>query len=122
MGENTPVTLAEALAKLVGRALSSVDFYADCVQFWFDGPRLTAYTLPTFAWGSESLSSGQPGYQDGLCKQVGCRVERSEVDPQRVSIVFESGVTVSISLRDDDYRGPEALEFWLDHRVCIWVV
>jgi hypothetical protein len=115
-------TLAEALGKLAGRALSSVEFGTDSVLLCFDGPCMTAYTPPTFAWGSESLSSGQPGYREGLCKQIGCRVKRSEVENQRVSIVFESGATVSISLRDDDYRGPEALQFWLDHNVCIWVV
>jgi hypothetical protein len=115
-------TLAEGLGTLVGHALSSVEFVADYVQLWFDGPCLTAYTQPVVTWESEGISSGQCGYRDILCAQIGCRVERTEVDKQRVSIIFESGAVVSISLRDDDYRGPEALQFWLDKKDPIWVV
>ncbi len=115
-------TLAQALGTLVGHALSSVEFVADYVQLWFDGPCLTAYTQPVVTWESEGISSGQSGYRDILCAQIGCRVERTEVDKQRVSIIFESGAVVSISLRDDDYRGLEALQFWLDKKDPIWVV
>lgn len=120
---NTPMsqTLANALGELVGHVLSSVEFVEDYVQLRFDGPCLTAYTAPIVTWGSESLSLGQPGYRDALCRQIGCRVERAEVDDQQVSIVFESGAAVSISLREDDYRGPEALQFSLDAD-RIWVV
>ena len=114
-------TLADALGKLVGHELSSVTFVRDYVQLAFDGPGMNAYTMPTVACGSESLGLGQPGYRDGLCRQIGCKVERTEVDAQRVSIVFEGGAAISISLRDEDYRGPEALEFSLDDK-CIWVV
>jgi hypothetical protein len=121
---NTPMnqTLADALEKLVGQELSSVTSIRDYVQLAFEGASISAYTAPTVMCGSESLSLGQPGYRDGLCGQIGCRVERTEVDDLRVSIVFEGRVVVSISLRDDDYRGPEALEFSLDQRDRIWVV
>jgi len=120
---DTPMsqTLADALGKLVGHKLSSVTFVADYIQLGFDGAGMNAYTTPTVTCGSDSLSLGQPGYRDVLCGQIGCRVERTEVDKQRVSIVFESGTEVSISLRDDDYRGPEALEFSLD-KDRVWVV
>ena len=74
------------------------------------------------ASGSESLNPSEPGYRDGLCRQIGCRVQRTEVDGQRVSMSFASGAVVSISLRDEDYRDPEALQFWLDKKDRIWVV
>jgi len=121
---DTPLkqTLADALQELVGHALSSVEFVADYVQFWFDGPCLTAFTSPTIASGFESFNPAEPGYRDGLCRQIGCRVERTEVDDQRASISFANGAVVSISLRDEDYRGPEALEFCLDKKDRIWVV
>jgi len=83
---------------------------------------LRSYTPLTVTCGSEGFSLGQPGYRDALCKQIGCRVDHTDVDDQQVSIVFENGATVSISLRDNDYRGPEALEFWLDRKDRIWVV
>jgi hypothetical protein len=104
-------TLADALGAIVGNDLSSVTFVRDYVQLAFDGPGMNAFTLPTVTSGSESLSLGQPGYRDSLCRQIGCRVERTEVNDQRVSIIFENATMVSISLRDDDYRGPEALMF-----------
>ena len=115
-------TLADALTQLVGHALSSVEFVADYVQLHFDGPTLTAYTPPTVNSGAESKVWGESGYRDALCSQIGCRVERIAVDQgQQVSIVFESRATVLISLRDDDYCGPEALQFSLD-KDRIWVV
>lgn len=114
-------TLAEALRTLVGRDLSSVTYVRDYVQLAFDGPGLNAFTMPTVISGSESFSTGQPGYRDSLCQQIGCRVERTEVNHQRASIIFENGATVSISLRDEDYRGPEALMFQLD-KDRIWVI
>jgi len=115
-------TLAEALEKLVGRELSSVTFVRDYVQLAFDGAGLSAYTTLTFTYDRESLSSGQPGYRDSLCRQIGCRVARAEVDNQNVSVVFENGAIVAVSLRDDDYRGPEALQFSLDIKDRTWVV
>jgi hypothetical protein len=114
----TKQTIADAL---VGRDLSSVTFVRDYVQLEFDGPRLDAFTMPTVTSGSEGLSLGQPGYRDCLCQQIGCRVDRTEATDQRVSIIFENGPMVSISLRDNDYRGPEALMFQLDND-RIWVV
>jgi hypothetical protein len=120
----TPVkhTLAEALQTLVGGELSSVTFVQDYVQLDFNGPGMTAYTMPTVTYGSESLCVGQPGYRDALCAQIGRKVERTEVDKQRVSIIFEGGGVVSVSLLDDDYHGPEALLFSLDREDRMWVV
>jgi hypothetical protein len=114
-------TLADALGKLAGNALSSVEFVADYVQLRFDGPSLTAYTSPTVTCGSQTLSLGQPNYRDVLCGQIGRRVERAAIDSQRVSIIFENGPVVSVSLRNDTYQGPEALRFSLDENL-IWVV
>jgi hypothetical protein len=39
-------TLADTLGKLLGHTLGSVEFVGDYVQLWFDGPCMTAYTLP----------------------------------------------------------------------------
>jgi hypothetical protein len=115
-------TLSDVLGKLVGRKLSSVTFVADYVQLAFNGPGFSAYTTPTVTCGSQSLSMGDPGYRDALCKQIDCIVDSTGVDKERVSIAFEGGAVVSISLRDADYRGPEALEFSLDEGDRIWVV
>ena len=117
----THPTLAQALEKIVGSALSSVTFVADYVQFGFDGPGLTSYTLPVVRLGSQRIEFGQPGYRDALCKQISRRVESVEVDDQQVSIFFGEGAAISISLLDKDYTGPEALQFSLNQE-RIWVV
>jgi hypothetical protein len=113
-------TLADAIAKLPGHVLSSVEFVADYVQLRFDGPNLTAYTPPSVSWGSENYTWGQARYRDVLCGRIGSRVESTSVDDQQVSIAFESGPVIRISLRDADYRGPEALQFSLD-KDRVWV-
>lgn len=118
----TRQTLADALGRLMGSELSAVTFVRDYVQLAFDGPNINAHTPPVVTCGSQSVSAGQPDYHDSLCRQIGCVVERTAIDDQQVSIVFENGATVSISLRNDDYRGPEVLEFWLDRKDRIWVV
>jgi hypothetical protein len=120
----TPQTgkkLSEALHELVGNVLSSVEFVQDYLQMRFDGPCLTAYTPPSIRCGSKRFDWNQPGYRDELCGQIGRRIERSESDEQRILIAFEGGAEVSISLRPDDYCGPEAVQFSLDINRT-WVV
>jgi len=112
----------DALQGLVGHTLSAVEFVEDYLQLRFDGGCISSYTQPTISWGDESLTWGQPGYRDALCRQIGCRVEHAEVaEGQYLSIAFENGALISISLRDDDYGGPEALQFRNDDG-GIWVV
>ena len=115
-------TLADALEKIVGSTVSSVTFVADYVQFSFNGPGLTAYTHPTVCLSAHTYSWGQVGYRDALCDLIGSRIDRTTVGKQAVSVTFENGATVSISLRDEDYCGPEALLFALDTKDRIWVV
>jgi hypothetical protein len=114
-------TLADALKTLVGEQLSSVEFVADYVQLWFNGPCLTAHTPPTVSRGKEKLMWGDLRYRDALCEQIGRGVEHTLVDAEQAAVVFGNGATVSISLRERDYRGPEALEFWLDRKERIWI-
>jgi len=120
----TQPTLAQALENIVGCTLSSVTFVADYVQFAFDGPVLTAYTLPVVSFGPKHFEPMQPGYRDSLCQQIGCRVERIEVDDQHVGVILDGAAAISISLLDEDYAGPEALQFLLNENrpERIWVV
>jgi hypothetical protein len=121
MTDPPKLTLADGLAKLVGRRMSSVTFVMDYVQLAFDGHGLNAYTLPTITHGSERNAWGQLGYRDALCAPIGLIVESASADEHQVSITFEGGATISISLRKDDYRGPEALELHLNDGQW-WVV
>ena len=111
--KETSITLQEALDKLVGNRLASVEFVQDYVQLHFDGPTLTAFTHPEIYLASNTFSWGDSAYRDGVCRQIGSRVTSAVYKPVGVSIHFESGASLSISLKDEDYLGPEALQFSL---------
>ena len=101
-----------ALEPIVGRELSAVVFVRDYVQFEFDGVGLTALNLPVIKVGEKTLSFGQPGYRDTLCERIGQAVRSACVEENEgILIDFEDGSTLSISLRSDDYSGPEAAIF-----------
>jgi hypothetical protein len=114
------MTLTDALRTLVGSALSSVEFVQDYVQFRFDGPCLTAYTQPKIRTSNGTLSWSDPGYRDALCSQIGCLITNASSDGDDVSVCFAGVTCITISLRRDDYRGPEALQLSLES-TQIWV-
>ena len=116
----TSTNLNSAIDRLKGRILSSVEFVQDYVQFRFDGPCLTAYTHPTINLEAQLYTWDTPGYFDKLHKMVGSTVIIAEADDYTVSVKFESGNIISISLRDEDYVGPEAIQF-VDLDDGIWV-
>jgi len=102
--------LTEALNDLEGSPLSSVELVQDYIQFRFDGSTLTSYTRPLIHLGVSTVRWGEPGYGDHLHAIVGSRLTRSYVTDKEVNLGFETGTRISISLKDEDYRGPEALE------------
>ena len=106
-------TLADGLRKLIGSKLSSIEFVMDYVQLRYDGPTLTAYTTPTVVRDNDKYAWGGSGYRDALCDQISHELRQVEVDEQ-VRLTFDDGVSVLISLRDEDYTGPESLHFSLD--------
>ena len=115
------VPLAEGLRELRGRQLSSVEFVQDYVQLKFDGPRLSAYVLPVVALNGKRLRHDGAGYRDELCARIGRTVLDADFrDGEALSLRFDDGAVIEISVRDKDYAGPEALEF-VDARQR-WVV
>lgn len=118
---NIGKTLNYGLHELKGRDLSSIEFVRDYVQFRFDGPCLTVHIPPsvTTALG-HTLVPGEQCYRDSLCERIGVKVRDTEVDLTELAIHFEDGATFRISLREKDYRGPEAIEF-INEAGDIWV-
>ncbi|MCB9682049.1 MAG: hypothetical protein H6733_11345 [Alphaproteobacteria bacterium] len=95
---------------LAGRSLSSVEFVHDYVQLRFDGPCLTAYVWPSLHVGGVTLCVDDTGYRDALVGRIGAGVVAASVEPDvAISIEFDDGWTVRVSLRAEDYGvGPEA--------------
>jgi len=112
--------LNSAISQLKGRVLSSVEFVQDYVQLRFDGPCLTAYTHPVVDLGTDRFVWGASGYRDRLCERIGSTVVEAWANEAEVSVGFESGVVVSVSLRDEDYIGPEAIQFTSEDG-SVWV-
>ena len=105
------VSFAEALKRLEGEQLSSVEFLQDYVQLRFDGPCLSAYNTHQIASSSSKVLWSETGYCDALCQLIGHRVLKTTLAADRISISFDNEVVWSLSLRSDDDRGPESFYF-----------
>ncbi len=103
-------SLKDALQKVIGRAITLVNFVEDYVQISWDTSILTAYTMPTLLVGSTAYSQDHTEYQYEMFRLEGQRLKEAQVNGEEdITLVFESGTCLSISLRDSDYVAPEAL-------------
>jgi hypothetical protein len=93
-----------------GTMLEAVTFVMDYVQLHFGSARLTAYTLPQVELAGRCWKGGDDGWRDSLCARIGVVVRSASCTDQRLQVEFEDGATVTVSLSDKDYRGPEAFE------------
>lgn len=98
-----------------------MEFVRDYIQLRFDGPCLTAYTLPCVVLATRKILSGDERYRDSLCERIGVPVLNVEVAKgSDLSIFFEDGAVFKISLRDEDYAGPEAVQLVReDGSICV---
>ena len=99
--------------ELVGRELGSVVFVRDYVQFSFDGPCLTALILPVFMTATGAVPPRSPGWRDGLCSAIGIPVASVLfTDGEDLCIEFANASRIVIPLREQDYIGPEAINYF----------
>ena len=100
---------------LEGRELAGITFVRDYIQFLFDGPILSAYTLPQVTIANAILNHDTPGYRDALCAQIGktIAVAHEELN-QRLFFQFCDQTVISISLKDDDRVCAEAAMLQVD--------
>jgi len=111
-----------ALKFLVGSRLSSIEFVQDYVQLRFNGPCLTALTPPHIRTLRKCCEPGAPEYRNVLCDQIGKLVHRAfTIEAQEIRIDFDNEVTITISLRPDDYQSAEAAIFDNPPQTtCVW--
>jgi hypothetical protein len=102
------------LDELISEQLAAVTFIHDYIQLQFGSPpTLNAYTVISVHSQGATLRSGNPGFAQALVDQINKRVcEVSREPSQRLEIKFDDGSAIEISLRPDDYRGPEAFEYF----------
>jgi hypothetical protein len=112
MTMKTDQTPGDPLGSIVGKQLSAVVFVQDYIQLQFDGPGLTAVTLPTVKVVDKQIAWGMPGYRDLLCERIGKLVTSASVtEGEEICIEFNDGSSVAVSLRDEDYQTAEAAIF-----------
>lgn len=105
----------ELLRPLIGEQLSAVVFVQDYVQLQFDGPYLTAITLPVVTVGINRFSQTTPGYRDALCERIAHTVRSAIVSKGfEIQVKFDDESSISISLRPEDYRAAHAAIFQKD--------
>ncbi|MEP7354352.1 MAG: hypothetical protein ABI824_14085 [Acidobacteriota bacterium] len=102
---------SKMIGEIVGECLSSVTFVQDYIQFHFDGPCLTTLTLPSFYKADSLVLWGDAGYRDSLCSAIGIKVTAVRVTDDALSIEFSNSSIIAVSLKDEDYRGPEAINY-----------
>ena len=100
-------------AELRDTQLASVSFVQDYLQLDFDGPLLTLYVWPDVADADGiSIAYGEPGYRDALCSIIGETVTTPELNEGRsMTVEFENGTVLALSLRDEDIDVAEAGSF-----------
>lgn len=98
---------------LAGDRLSAVEFVHEHLQLRFEEAVLTLYVWPDVADADGiSVGFGQPNYRDALCSvldEVVGSAEFSEGDA--LTIQFENGTVVALSLREEDLDTPEVGSF-----------
>jgi hypothetical protein len=89
-----------------------VTFVQDYLQLQFDGPSLNALTVVTVTSPAGCVRSGDDQFRNSLCSCITKLVLGVEVrEHEALHIRLADGFSVSVSLRDEDYRCAEAVVF-----------
>jgi hypothetical protein len=108
-----------------GVEMTSVIFIRDYIQLVFEGINdtaiLTTYTLPTVYNNNVSYSIDIKGYRDELCSLINQKVEKVLLlEKKAIRLIFEQNTVIEISLREQDYDGPEAAMFMRGEEIAVW--
>jgi len=99
----------DPLQEMVGEQLGAVTFVQDYLQLQFGGPVLNVVTVAT---PQGRARSGDDQFRNLLCSCIAKKVSRVAVTEQEaLSIHLADGSSIFVSLRDQDYRCPEAVNF-----------
>jgi hypothetical protein len=97
------------VSAIEGQELTAVEFVQDYLRLRFDGPMLTLYAWPHVLLADFSIAFGEPEYRNALCAQIGEMVAKASVEElDALTVEFESGTVIALSLREEDLSGPEA--------------
>jgi len=114
--------LASALQTLIGKPLTSAEFVHDYFQLRFPDEYLLAYNHAVLKHANHKTSLTDPTtFFQELSTCVGRLVVQTQaLEGEHVTIAFDNSSSLQISLRDEDYRSPEAIQF-RDASGLLWV-
>lgn len=109
------------VSAIEGQELTAVEFVGDYLRLRFGdapgstGPMLTLYAWPHVLLADFTLAFGEPEYRNALCAQIGETVSTARIEElDSMTVEFESGTVIALSLREEDMDGPEAGSFSAD--------
>ena len=103
---------SECFNQIIGEKLSAVVFVLDYHQLQFDGPAFTILNPITVASNSSSVAVGEDQFRNRLCEQIAKVVKRVECkEGDSLVVEFEHVLVNLLSLKEEDYGGPEAVIF-----------
>jgi hypothetical protein len=103
------------ISAIEGQELSAVEFVGDYLRLRFDGPMLTLYAWPHILLADFSIAFGEPEYRNALCAQMGEMVAKAALEElEALTVEFESGTVIALSLREEELDGPEAGSYSAD--------
>ncbi len=97
------------ISAIEGQELTTVEFVQDFLRLRCDGPMLTLYAWPHLLLPDFSVGYGEPEYRNGLCAQIGEMVAKASLEElEALTVEFESGTVIALSLREEELSGPQA--------------
>ena len=103
------------ISAIEGQELTAVEFVGDYLRLRFDGPMLTLYAWPHILLADFSIAFGEPEYRNALCAQIGEMVAKAALEElEALTVEFENGTVIALSLREEELDGPEAGSYSAD--------
>lgn len=99
------------ISAIEGAELTAVEFVSDYLRLRFGdpGPMFTLHAWPHVLLPDFSVAFGEPEYRNALCAQIGQVVEKASLEELgALTIEFDSGTVLAVSLREEDIEGPES--------------
>jgi hypothetical protein len=97
------------ISEIIGEELVAVEFVQDYLQLRFDTPLLTLFAWPHVLLSEFSVAYGEPEYRNALCSLIGEKVDEATLEEgDSLTLKFENDTVLALSLREEDFDGPEA--------------
>ena len=102
-------TTEGSFSPIVGEKLSAIVFVMDYWQLQFDGPTINVFTRLAVHSSDSVVRDGDDQFRNRICEQIAKIVTGVKLAEREALIVtFEDQSSISISLKPEDYSGPEA--------------